>query len=47
MANNDSDVAHTIEQHEQTWGGFKNMMFYGTIVCALVGALVIFLISSK
>lgn len=44
MADN-ADVTHEIEQHEQTWSGFKNMMFYGTIGCALVGALVVFLIA--
>ena len=47
MADNNAEVTHEIEQHEQTWGGFKNMMFYGTIFCALVGAFVVFLISSK
>ena len=34
-----------VEQHEQTWAGFKAMMFYGTIGCALVGAFVVFLIA--
>lgn len=42
-----NDVIHEIEQHEQTWAGFKAMMFYGTIGCALIGAFVVFLISSK
>jgi hypothetical protein len=44
-ADNHDAVIHEIEQHEQTWGGFKAMMFYGTIGCALVGALVVFLIA--
>jgi heme/copper-type cytochrome/quinol oxidase subunit 2 len=47
MADTQTDVVHTVEQHEQTWDGFKSMMFYGTIACGLVGAFVVFLISSK
>lgn len=44
-ADNHDVVPHETEQHEQTWAGFKTMMFWSTIGCALVGALVIFLIS--
>ena len=32
--------------HEQTWGGFTAMMKWGTVGCALVAALVVFLIAS-
>ena len=31
--------------HEKTWGGFTAMMTWGTVACALVDALVIFLIT--
>ena len=43
--NTDNQVTHEIAQHEQTWAGFKVMMYWGTIGCALVGALVVFLIA--
>jgi hypothetical protein len=38
--------AHPIAQHDHTWAFFKNMMYWGTIGCALVGAIVVFLIAS-
>ena len=44
-ADNHDVVPHETEQHEQTWEGFKAMMFWGTIGCALVGAFVVFLIA--
>ncbi|MES2442731.1 MAG: aa3-type cytochrome c oxidase subunit IV [Pseudomonadota bacterium] len=44
-ADNHAGATHEIEQHEQTWDGFKTMMVWGTVGCALVGALVVFLIA--
>jgi hypothetical protein len=32
--------------HEKTWSAFTGMMKWGTVACALVGALVVFLIAS-
>ena len=32
--------------HQKTWSGFTTMMKWGTLGCALVGALVVFLIAS-
>ncbi|MES2986796.1 MAG: aa3-type cytochrome c oxidase subunit IV [Pseudomonadota bacterium] len=32
--------------HQNTWGGFTAMMKWGTVACALIGALVVFLIAS-
>ena len=32
--------------HEKTWSGFTAMMKWGTVACAAVGALVVFLIAS-
>lgn len=43
-ADNHAD-AHPVEQHEQSWEGFKAMMFWGTIGSALIGAFVVFLIA--
>ena len=40
------DTGADFSAHEQTWTGFKTMMLWGTIGCALVGALVVFLIAS-
>ena len=33
-------------QHENTWGGLTAMMKWGTVACAAVAALVVFLIAS-
>ncbi|MDF2383166.1 aa3-type cytochrome c oxidase subunit IV [Nostoc ellipsosporum NOK] len=41
------DSAEQLKAHEQTWNGFKAMMFWGTIGVALIAALVVFLISAK
>ncbi|WP_083942930.1 aa3-type cytochrome c oxidase subunit IV [Sphingomonas soli] len=32
--------------HEKTWDGFTAMMKWGTVGCALITALVVFLIAS-
>jgi len=42
MADNGMDYT----AHEKTWGGFTAMMKWGTVACAAVGALVVFLIAS-
>ncbi|MCW3834541.1 aa3-type cytochrome c oxidase subunit IV [Sphingomonas canadensis] len=36
-----------LQAHEQTWTGFKSMMTWGTVIAALIGAFVVFLIAPK
>ena len=36
-----------VQQHEQTWTGFKAMMTWGTLAAFLIGAFVVFLIAPK
>lgn len=47
MADNHDNHAAHLEAHQQTWAGFKSMMVWGTVLSALVGALVVFLIAPK
>jgi len=44
--NGDNQFTHEVAPHEATWAAFKVVMYWGTIGCALVGALVVFLIAS-
>jgi len=47
MAETGNSNGAEIQQHEQTWSGFKAMMTWGTLVVFLIGAGVVLLIAQK
>ena len=47
MADTGETQAHEVKAHEQTWGGFKAMMTWGTVAAFAIGAFVVFLIAPK
>jgi hypothetical protein len=47
MADTGETQGAELQAHQQTWGGFKAMMTWGTVAAFLIGAFVVFLIAPK
>ena len=42
----DSDTGFDMRAHEQTYSGFLGLFRWGTVACAIIAAVVVYLIAS-
>ena len=47
MAEKGENIGAELQAHQQTWGGFKAMMFWGTVIVFAIGFAVVLLIAQK